>query len=229
MNAPAGFQRFVEVFFDGAIIDRYLPDLLSAMVTTLWLGAIIIVTGVAVGLVLACLRSLQVWWLTVPIVMFADILRALPPLVLILIFYFGLPGLGVMMSGPLVLFIVLAAVLAAFCEEIFWAGLTALPRGQWEAGRATGMSFAQTLISVALPQAVRMGVPSLVNRSLAITKMTALGSVIGVKEVLAVSSSAQAMSGSATPLTMAAAAYLAIFLPAVILARWLERRFSWKV
>lgn len=222
-------SRFLEVFFDTTVIARYLPDVLSALVTTLWLGVVIIVSGVLAGLVLACLRASQKWWVTLPIVAFVDIMRSLPPLVLILIFYFGLPGLGLMLSGPLVLYLVLTAVLAAFAEEIFWAGLTALPRGQWEAGRATGMSFLQTLTSIALPQAFRMGVPSLVNRSLAITKMTALGSVIGVKEVLAVSSSAQAMSGSATPLTMAALAYLAIFLPAVIFARWLERRFSWKV
>ncbi|WP_045388303.1 amino acid ABC transporter permease [Falsirhodobacter sp. alg1] len=222
-------ERFLEVFFAPQVFARYAPDVLYAMMTTLWLGLVIILAGIGLGLVLACLRTAQCWWLTLPIVIFADVMRALPPLVLILIFYFGLPGLGLTLSGPLVLFIVLTAVLAAFAEEIFWAGLTALTRGQWEAGRATGLSFFQTLIHVALPQAVRMGIPSLVNRALAITKMTALGSVIGVKEILAVSSSAQAMSGSATPLTMAALAYLAIFLPAVVLARWLERRFSWRV
>lgn len=229
MNAPSGFERFLDAFFAPTVFARYLPDVAHAVWTTLWLGVVVILSGVTLGLVLACLRTSQRWWVTLPIVIFADVMRSLPPLVLILIFYFGLPGLGVMMSGPLVLYLVLTAVLAAFAEEIFWAGLTALPRGQWEAGRATGLSFVQTLTSIALPQAFRMGVPSLVNRSLAITKMTALGSVIGVKEVLAVSSSAQAMSGSATPLTMAALAYLIIFLPAVFFARWLERRLSWRV
>lgn len=227
--APVGFERFLAVFFDPAVFAQYTPALLHAMVTTLWLGAVIIVLGTLLGLVLACLRSLQRGWLTLPIVIFADMLRALPPLVLILIFYFGLPGVGIMLSGPAVLCIVLVAVLAAFAEEIFWAGLTALPKGQWEAGRATGLGFGQTLLFIALPQAVRMGLPSLVNRALATTKMTALGSVIGVKEILAVSSSAQSMSGSATPLTMSALAYLAIFLPLVIVARRLERRLSWKV
>lgn len=222
-------NRFLETFFAPHVFARYLPDVMQAIVTTLWLGVAIIVAGVVLGMLLACLRAMQIWWITLPIVIFADMLRALPPLILILIFYFGLPGLGITMSGELVLFLVLTAVLTAFAEEIFWAGLTALPRGQWEAGRATGLSFAQTLVSVALPQSLRMGIPSLVNRSLAITKMTALGSVIGVKEILSVSSSAQAMSGSATPLTMAALAYLAIFLPAVFLARWLEARFTWKV
>ena len=222
-------MRFLDTFFDGAVMARYLPDLLSAIVTTLWLSGLIVVGGLVLGLALACLRTMGRWYVTLPIVVFADLGRALPPLVVILIFYFGLPGLGISLSGPLVLILVLGGVLAAFAEEIFWAGLTAVPKGQWEAGRATGLSFARTLFDIALPQAVRMGIPPLVNRALAITKMTALGSVIGVKEILAVSSSAQSFSGSATPLTMAALAYLAIFLPVVILSRVLEKRYSWAV
>ncbi|MFW2589897.1 amino acid ABC transporter permease [Sagittula sp. SSi028] len=222
-------MRFFDTFFDGAVMARYLPDLLGAIVTTLLLSAVIVTLGLALGLGLACLRSLGRWYLTLPIVAFADIGRALPPLVLILICYFGLPGLGLNLSGPMVLILVLGGVLAAFAEEIFWAGLTAVPQGQWEAGRATGLSFGRTLFDIALPQAIRLGIPPLVNRALAITKMTALGSVIGVKEILAVSSSAQSFSGSATPLTMAALAYLAIFLPVVVLSRLLERRFAWTV
>ena len=222
-------MRFLDTFFDGAVMARYLPDLLSAIVTTLWLSGLIVVGGLVLGLALACLRTMGRWYVTLPIVVFADLGRALPPLVVILIFYFGLPGLGISLSGPLVLILVLGGVLAAFAEEIFWAGLTSVPKGQWEAGRATGLSFARTLFDIALPQAVRMGIPPLVNRALAITKMTALGSVIGVKEILAVSSSAQSFSGSATPLTMAALAYLAIFLPVVILSRVLEKRYSWAV
>ena len=222
-------MRFLDTFFDGAVMARYLPDLLSAIVTTLWLSGLIVVGGLVLGLALACLRTMGRWYVTLPIVVFADLGRALPPLVVILIFYFGLPGLGISLSGPLVLILVLGGVLAAFAEEIFWAGLTSVPKGQWEAGRATGLSFARTLFDIALPQAVRMGIPPLVNRALAITKMTALGSVIGVKEILAVSSSAQSFSGSATPLTMAALAYLAIFLPVVILSRGLEKRYSWAV
>lgn len=222
-------MRFLDTFFDGAVMAKYLPELLSAIVTTLWISVIVVVAGLALGLVMACLRTLGRWYLTLPIVAFADIGRALPPLVVILIFYFGMPGLGINLSGPMVLILVLGGVLAAFAEEIFWAGLTSVSKGQWEAGRATGLGFGQTLFEIALPQAVRMGIPPLVNRALAITKMTALGSVIGVKEILAVSSSAQSFSGSATPLTMAALAYLAIFLPVVILSRVLEQRYAWAV
>jgi len=224
-----GFDRFAETFFNGHVMAQYLPGVLGALWLTIWLSVLIVIAGLFIGAGLACLRTLRRQWLTVPIIVFADLGRTLPPLVIILILYFGLPGVGVVLPGALVLFVVLALTLAAFAEEILWAGFTALPRGQWEAGAATGLSHAQVLWSVALPQALRLGLPSLVNRTLAITKMTALGSVIGVPEVLSVSSSALSFSGSATPLTMAALAYLAIFLPVVAVSRLLERRYGWKV
>ncbi|WP_241565230.1 amino acid ABC transporter permease [Paenirhodobacter populi] len=229
MNELSGLDRFLNTFFNGRVMARYLPEVVSAIGTTLWISAAVIVAGLILGLGLACLRTLGIRWLSFLIVIFADIGRALPPLVIILLFYFGLPGLGITLSGPMVLFVVLASTLAAFTEEIFWAGITSVPRGQWEAGRATGLGRGQILGRIILPQAIRLGIPPLVNRVLSISKMTALGSVIGVKEILSVSSSAQSFSGSATPLTMAALAYLVIFLPLVIASRFLERRFAWKV
>jgi polar amino acid transport system permease protein len=115
----------------------------------------------------------------------------------------------------------------AFAEEIFWAGITAVPRGQWEASRSTGLTFWQTLNSVVLPQAVRLTIPPLTNRTIAITKGTALGSVIGLSEILSQASSAMSLSFNPSPLMLGAAAYLILFLPVVVLGRWIETRFAW--
>ncbi|ATI41374.1 polar amino acid ABC transporter permease [Pacificitalea manganoxidans] len=220
-------MRFLETFFNPAVIAKYTPALIEALFTTIWLSVIIVLSGLLLGAVLACLRAFRVRVLSALIVLFADFFRAIPPLVAILILYFGMPSVGVVLSDWVVLYLVLGLVLAAFSEEIFWAGLTAVHKGQWEAGRATGLSFVRVLVEIAFPQAWRMGIPPLVNRALAITKMTALGSVIGVKEILSVSASAQSFSGSATPLTMAAVAYMIIFIPAVIASRMIERRFHY--
>ncbi|WP_349295070.1 ABC transporter permease subunit (plasmid) [Thioclava sp. 'Guangxiensis'] len=221
-------MRFLDTFFNPAVIDKYLPQVVAAMGVTLYLAVATIVTGVVLGGLLACLRAANLKVVNFFIIVFADIMRALPPLVLILIFYFGMPSVGLNLSAEVVIWLVLSAVLTAFAEEIFWGGLTSVSAGQWEAGRATGLSKLQTLAYIAFPQALRMGIPPLVNRVLATTKLTALGSVIGVKEILSVSSSAQSFSGSATPLTMAALAYLVIFIPAVIASHWVERRFTYR-
>lgn len=221
-------MRFLDTFFNADVFARYFPAMLGAIWVTLWLSVAVIVTGLALGALLAAARTSGRAWVVAPIVLFADLMRALPPLVLILVLYFGLPSLGVLFPDWVVLWLVLSLVLAAFVEEIFWAGITALPRGQWEAGAATGLSRGTVLAHVIFPQAARRGIPQLVNRALTISKMTALGSVIGVKEIVSVSSSAQSFSGSATPLTMAALAYLAIFLPAMALSRRIERRYHFE-
>ena len=83
-----------------------------------------------------------------------------------------------------------------------------MPKGQWEAARSTGLSFLGTLAYIVLPQAVRLTVPPLTNRTIAITKNTALGTVIGVPEILNQATSAQSFSGNATPLMMGAIAYV---------------------
>ncbi|NDV87648.1 ABC transporter permease subunit [Aurantimonas aggregata] len=223
----SGFDRFLATFFNPVTIAAYTPAVLEGVKVTILLALAVTVAGTLLGLGLAALRTYRVRPLNLLIVGFADIGRALPPLVIILLFYFGLPGVGIRLSGPMVVFIVLALTLAAFAEEAFWAGFTTVAKGQWEAGIATGLSFTATLLYVALPQAVRLAVPPLVNRILAISKMTALGSVVGVQEILGAATAAQSLSGSATPLTMAAIAYLAVFLPVAILARFLESRFAW--
>src|SRR5262249_57472752 len=109
------------------------------------------------------------------IVVLADTLRALPPLVLVLIVFFGLPNVGIYLPSFAVLWIVLAGALAAFAEEIFWAGILSIPKGQWEAARSTGIGFITTLTHIVLPQAVRLTVAPLTNRTLAITQNTAPG------------------------------------------------------
>ena len=119
-------------------------------------------------------------------------------------------------------------MLAAFAEEIFWAGITSTAKGQWEAARSTGLTLTRTLMWVILPQAIRLGVPPLTNRTIAITKNTALGTVIGVGVILNQATSAQSFSGNATPLMMGALAYLVLFVPVVALGRFLETRFGWR-
>lgn len=218
-------DHFLATFFNGAVIARYLPAILDGVWVTIACSLLIVVFGVAAGVVLACARAFQILPVNFAIVVFADMLRALPPLVLILLAYFGLPNVGIMLSSFLVLFIILGLVLAAFTEEIVWAGITAVDKGQWEAARSTGIGFTGTLLRVILPQALRMVIPPLTNRAIAITKMTALGTVIGVPDILNQATTAQSFSGNASPLTVAALAYVILFLPLVVLSRWLEERF----
>ena len=222
------WDRFVETFFNAKVMARYLPDIAYGTLVTVELALVVIVTGLAAGLALALLRSLGLRLVNLVIVFTVDLFRALPPLVIIVFIYFGLPALELSPSGFVSTWLSLMLVLMAFSEEIFWAGITSIPRGQWEAARSTGLSYGQTLMNVVLPQALRLTIPPLTNRTIAITKGTALASVVAVSEILGAASSAVSNSYNPSPLTLGAAAYLILFFPMVVFGRWLETRMRWK-
>jgi polar amino acid transport system permease protein len=221
-------KSFLFTYFNLPVMAEYLPSILEGFILTVELAAAIVVTGILAGFILAVLRSFRVQFLNFFIVIFVDVLRALPPLVIIILFYFALPSVGVRMSGFTATWLSLSLVLTAFAEEIFWAGILAVPKGQWEAARSTGMSFLQTLGAVVLPQAVRITIPPLTNRTIAITKGTALGAVVAVGEILNQAQTGLSHSYNPSPLTLGALAYLVLFIPVVTLGRWVETRFAWK-
>ena len=224
----SNWERFVETFFNAKVMTKYLPDIAYGMLITVELAALVIVTGLIAGLALALLRSLGFRPVNLLIVFIVDLFRALPPLVIIVFIYFGLPALELSPSGFVSTWLSLSLVLMAFAEEIFWAGITSIHKGQWEAARSTGLSYGQTLLNVVLPQALRLTIPPLTNRTIAITKGTALGSVVAVSEILGMASSAVSNSYNPSPLTLGAAAYVILFFPMVVLGRWLETRMRWK-
>ncbi|MEQ9448739.1 MAG: ABC transporter permease subunit, partial [Rhodospirillaceae bacterium] len=106
--------------------------------------------------------------------------------------------------------------------------ILSLPRGQSEAARSTGLTWTQTMAAVVLPQAIRIALPPLTNRVIAVSKNVALGSVVALSDVLNNAQSATSNAGNPTPLTMAAIAYLAIFIPVMLAARRLENSMQWR-
>ena len=180
------------------------------------------------ALSLAMLRAFRFGPLNVLIVCFVDVFRAIPPLVVIFLFYFALPYAGVNLDPFWCATLTLILNLAAVSEEIFWAGIVSVHRGQWEAGRSTGMPLGLTLLFVIMPQAVRLVIPPLTNKTISITKMTALASVVAVPELLNQASTEQGIYANPTPLMLAALMFLALFLPLVLASRWVERRFGWE-
>ena len=122
-------SKFAETFLNWQVMAQYLPKIVEGFFVTIQLALAVVVTGIACGLVLAVVRAFRVGFVNFFIVVFVDALRALPPLVIIILFYFALPTVGVRMSGFVATWLALSLVLTAYAEEIFWAGLLAVPRG----------------------------------------------------------------------------------------------------
>lgn len=219
-------ERILHYYFNVDLMLAALPVLAGGLGLTLALAASTVALGIPLGLGLAILRAMQLRPLSLAIIVFADVFRALPPLVVLIMFYFGLPHAGVSISPFLCVVLTLGLCLAALAEEIFWSGIIAVGRGQWEAAYSTGITFFPALLFVVVPQGVRMVIPPLTNKLISITKMTSLASVVAVPELLNQAITEQGIHANPSPLTLAALLFLLIFLPLVRLTNHLERRYG---
>ena len=96
---------------------------------------------------------------------YIDIFRSIPLLVLLIVVYYALPFVGIRLSPFASAMTALTLVSGAYTAEIFRAGIEAIPKGQFEASAALGLSHRQTMVDVILPQAIRMVIPPLTNNS----------------------------------------------------------------
>ncbi|BCB21227.1 amino acid ABC transporter permease [Bosea sp. ANAM02] len=219
-------DQIVRYFFDFSLMAAYWPDILRGFLITVQMSILTVLIGIPLGLALAVLRLYGIRPLNWLIIFYIDFFRSIPQLVLIVLAYFALPYFGLVLEPMTATVLALAIVLSAFAEEIFWAGINAVPKGQWEAGRSTGLSFTKTLAYIILPQVVRISIPPLTNRAIGISKGTTLGSVVAVPELLNVTSSIQSNVANPTALTVGALLFLVLFLPFVRFTRWLEHAYA---
>ncbi len=219
-------DRLVFTFFNVEVAERYWRQVADGAIVTIELGISIVVAGLISGFFLAYIRSFQNSALRIFIISFVNVFRSLPPLVLIILFYYAFPFLGISFSAFTATWLSLTLVLAVYSEEVFWAGMESQPKGVVEAARSTGLNHSQTMLFVVMPQATRLMVAPLTNRVIAITKGTAYGSVAALNEILNEATSATSFAGNPTPLMLGAIGYILIFLPIVIFGRWVEFKYG---
>lgn len=219
-------DRLIFTFFNVEVAERYWRQVADGAIVTIELGISIVVAGLISGFFLAYIRSFQNSALRIFIISFVNVFRSLPPLVLIILFYYAFPFLGISFSAFTATWLSLTLVLAVYSEEVFWAGMESQPKGVVEAARSTGLNHSQTMLFVVMPQATRVMVAPLTNRVIAITKGTAYGSVAALNEILNEATSATSFAGNPTPLMLGALGYILIFLPIVIFGRWVEFKYG---
>ncbi len=214
----------VQQFFNPEIAVKVFPYLMQGFGTTLLLSLLVVPIGLAGGLLVAVLPTLRRRWLSWIVIAYVDFFRAFPPLVLLLFIYFGAPFLGI--NLPAIIAVALGFLLntSSYYGEIFRAGIESVPRGQWEAARSTGLSWAQTMSYVVVPQATRNVLPDLISNTLEVVKLTTLASVVAIPELLNAARNAQALTYNATPIVIAALIYLVVLWPVVRLISRLEHR-----
>ena len=195
---------------------------------TLKLFVVCLVFGMTLGLFVALGRRSHRRWLRWLSTFFVEFFRNTPVLVQILWFYYALPILAPIEISPF-----MAAILgislnsAAYAAEIYRGGIQSIEPGQWEAARAIGMTGAQTLRRIVLPQAIRRIIPALTNRGVEIFKMSTLASVVAYVELM--QQGKLIASLNFIPLevyTVIAAIFLIILYPIVRVTYAVERRLA---
>jgi polar amino acid transport system permease protein len=218
------WEDFTLAFFSLDILRQAWPILLSGLVQTLLLSALVVPLGLGGGVLLALLSTARSPWVRWPLMAWVDVFRALPPLVLLVFIYAGLPFAGLEVSAWGAVAIGFFLNTGAYYGEVLRAGIESVPAGQTEAARSTGLSRGQAMAWVVLPQAVRNVLPDLISNTLEVVKLTSIASVVALPELLFQARQAQSVTFNATPIVAAAVAYFVLLWPVVRLLSRLENR-----
>ena len=217
-------EQLIQNFFNIDVMVKMYPLLLKGFWMTIQLCLVVVPLGVIGGLTVAVVYSFHVRWLNWLLIVYVDFFRAFPPLVLLILVYYGLPFIGLEVPGFVAVLIAFLLNTSSYYGEIFRAGIESVGRGQWEAARSTGLNRIKTMIWVILPQATRNVLPDLTSNTLEVIKFTALASVVALPELLRAARVAQGLTYNPTPLIVAALVYLAMLWPLVRLLSRMERR-----
>lgn len=219
-------QAIVQQFFNIGIMEQAFPLILAGLGRTILVCVIVIPLGLLGGLAAASLSLSRVRPLRWMGVAGIDFFRSIPPLVLLIFVYAGLPFAGIRLSPLSAVALAFFLNTSSYYGEIYRAGIESVGLGQWDAARSTGLSAYQTLGYVVLPQAVRNVLPDLVSNIVEVVKLTSIASVVALPELLHSADMARAVTFNSSPIVLAAAIYLAMLWPIVRLISRLERRIA---
>ncbi|MCA0400258.1 MAG: amino acid ABC transporter permease [Proteobacteria bacterium] len=215
-----------DTFLNWKVFVQTLPLLLSGLSITISLGLAAILLGFAGGMALALLRLYAPAPVRLIAIAYIDVFRAIPLLVLLVVVYYALPFVGLRFTPFTSATLALSMVSAAYSAEILRAGIEGVPKGQFEAARALGLSPLRRMTDVILPQAIKLVIPPMTSNAINVLKDTALASVVAMPDLLKQATQAQALAANPTPLISAALIYLILLLPLVRLVGIFERRMA---
>jgi polar amino acid transport system permease protein len=206
-------------FFQTSTWRSSFPKMIHAFWTNVWVACVAEVLVLAFGLLIAILRMLPGRAgapLRAIALVYCDVFRAIPAVVVILLVVFGTP-LAIPAAGdwPTVWLGIIALTLtySAYVSEVYRAGLASIHPSQSAAARSLGLSYTQTLRTVLVPQAVRRVIPPLLNDFISLQKDTALLAFAGILEVLLVAQLFESDLFNLSPITLAAGFFIIITIP----------------
>ena len=225
-----GWAAVKKSFFNGEVFAKTFPGLLNAFLLDVMIFAWSAPLIALLGLAIAVARDVQtpaLYPLKLFAMAFTDIFRGLPVILVIYLIGFGIPGLGLPRpwNSPYIWgSLALILVYAAYVAEVLRSGIESIHQSQRAAAASLGLSQADTMRFVVLPQAVRRVVPANMNLFIALQKDVALLSFIGPVEIFRQAGVYKSLMANFTPYVGAAVIFLAITIPATRYADYLMSR-----
>jgi polar amino acid transport system permease protein len=228
-NSP-GWPEVKAAFFNAAVFKDSFPEVLRAFWRNIKIFCIAEVFILVFALLIAVLRSLPgpVFFPVRAIaIVYTDFFRGIPTILLIFILGFGVPALGlsgVPTSALVWATVALIIIYSAYVAEVYRAGIESVHPSQDAAARSLGLTRAQSLRYVVIPQAVRRVVPPLLNDFIGLQKDTALVALIGPVEAFRQAQIDTSATFNFTPYVAAALIFVAFTIPLARLTDWLNER-----
>jgi polar amino acid transport system permease protein/cystine transport system permease protein len=213
--------------FDSSIIIENLGPLLKGVKTTIWLFLSIMCICTPLALLVALARLSKNRFLRIAGATYVNVIRSLPLLIILFFTFYGLPVLGVYVSPFVAAMIGLTIVTTAYMSEDLRGALLAVPRGQYEAADALGLSPWRFTRRILIPQALPVLCAPYFTRAIVTVKATSIASIVAVNELTAESMAKITETyRSVEFLAFAAVAYLALSSILALLQSWAQRRAS---
>lgn len=166
------------------VIQKYAIGLMGQLLKiSLPLTAISFTIGLVIAIFLALMKLSNFKVLKSIASFYISIIRGTPLLVQIFIIFYGLPNAGILIDSYPSAILAFSINIGAYASEIIRASILSIDHGQWEAAKSMGMTYAQTLVRIILPQAARIAVPPLSNSLISLVKDTALASIVLVPDI----------------------------------------------
>ncbi len=228
-NSP-GWPEVKTAFFNREVFRDAFPEVLRAFWLNIKIFCVAEVFILAFALVIAVLRSLPgpvFFPIRALAIVYTDFFRGIPTILLIFILGFGVPALGlsgVPTSALVWATVALIIIYSAYVAEVYRAGIESVHPSQDAAARSLGLTRAQSLRHVVIPQAVRRVVPPLLNDFIGLQKDTALVALIGPVEAFRQAQIDTSATFNFTPYVAAALIFVAFTIPLARLTDWLNER-----
>jgi len=221
--------ELIQTYWLYFLVGQFPAGPLGGLALTLLLGAAALLLALPLGVALGLAKTNRFRVLRVPVSTFVYLVRGTPLLMVVFWAYFFLPALtGHETSRFATMLAALVVFNGAYLAEIVRAGIQGIPRGQTESARALGLSSAQAMRHVILPQALRNMLPSLVGQLVTTLKETSLGYIIGLSEISFIASqiNAQVITRPAEVYGTLALTYFVLCFGLSRIGRALEKRLS---